>query len=140
MASISYVNLRIIDGMPVPGEALIQVKYTLTASHHDAPCGQAYREVVELVGDDSSLGEDGQSDVIPGGTLFDGTVVFSNFSLAFTQIREKTLPSAILDADPGPIIRTDVIRARVTLTPIPQASPSRESNLVRRGQRVLING
>lgn len=140
MASISNVKLWIFEGTPVPGEALIQVSYNLNATQHDAPHEQAYRELVQLVGDDTGLGEDGQSELIPGGTIWDGTVVFSNSSVGFTQIHEKTLPSAILNEDPGPVIRTDEIRARVTLTPLPQASPSAESNLVRRGQRVASNG
>ena len=134
MASISSVNLQIFERS---GSALIQVGYTITATHHDALHEQAYRELVQLVGDDSGPGEDGRSEVIPGGTVWDGVVVFTTAQVAFTRSHEITLPSGVLDEDPGPVIRADEIRARVTLTPLPLESPSRDSNLVRRGEPVI---
>jgi len=137
MASISNVVLRIFEGVPVAGQALVQVSYTLTATLHDAPHQQAYRELVQLVGDDQGRGEDGQSELIAGGTIFDGNVTFTTSSVAFTQSHERTIPVAILDEDPGPFIRTDEIRARVTLIPLAPANPARDSNLVRRGQPIL---
>jgi hypothetical protein len=137
MASISNVVLRIFEGVPVAGQALVQVSYTLTATLHDAQHQQAYRELVQLVGDDQGRGEDGQSELIAGGTIFDGNVTFTTSSVAFTQSHERTIPVAILDEDPGPFIRTDEIRARVTLVPLAPAIPTRDSNLVRRGQPVL---
>ena len=137
MASISNVVLRIFEGVPAAGQALVQVSYTLTATLHDAPHQQAYRELVQLVGDDQGPGEDGQSDIIPGGTISDGTVVFSTSAQGFTRNHERTIPVSILDEDPGPVIRADEIRARVTLTPLAPASPTRDSNLVRRGEPVL---
>ena len=136
MASISNVLLRIFEGVPVAGQALVQVSYTLNATLHDAPHQQAYRELVQLVGDDQGPGEDGQSELIANGTIFDGTVVFTTSTVAFTQSHERTVPVAILDEDPGPFIRPDEIRARVTLTSLAPASPTRDSNLVRRGQPV----
>ena len=137
MASISNVLLRIFEGVPVAGQALVQVSYTLTATLHDAPHQQAYRELVQLVGDDQGSGEDGQSELIANGTIFDGTVVFTTSTVAFTQTRERTVPIAILDEDPGVFPRPDEIRARVTLTPLAAASPTRDSNLVRRGGPVI---
>jgi len=134
MASISSVDLRIFESS---GSALIQVSYTITATHHDSLHEQAYRELVQLVGDDSGPGEDGHSELIPGGTIWDGVVVFTTSEVSFVQIREIRLPSSILDEDPGPVIREDEIRARVTLIPLPPASPSRNSNLVRRGGPVI---
>jgi hypothetical protein len=134
MASISNVNLQIFERA---GSALIQVGYTLTATQHDAPHEQAYRELVQLVGDDVGPGEDGQSELIPGGTVWDGVVKFTTSQVAFTQSHEITLPSNILDEDPGIFARVDEIRARVTLFPLPIASPSRDSNLVRRGGPVI---
>ena len=134
MASISSVDLRIVESS---GSALIQVSYTITATHHDSLHEQAYRELVQLVGDDSGPGEDGHSELIPGGTIWDGVVVFTTSEVSFVQIHESRLPSSILDEDPGPIIREDEIRARVTLIPLPPASPSRNSNLVRRGGPVI---
>src|SRR5436190_22185376 len=137
MASISNVLLRIFEGVPVAGQALVQVSYTLTATLHDAPHQQAYRELVQLVGDDQGAGEDGHSELIPNGTIFDGTVVFTTSTVAFTQSHERTVPISILDEDPGPFIRPDEIRSRVTLTPLAAASPTRDSNLVRRGDPVI---
>ena len=136
MASISNVLLRIFEGVPAPGQALVQVSYTVTATLHDAPHQQSYRELVQLVGDDEGAGEDGHSELIANGTIFDGTVVFTTSTVAFSQSHERTVPIAILDEDPGPFIRPDEIRARVTLTPLAPASPTRDSNLVRRGQPV----
>ena len=134
MASISRVQLQIVERS---GSALVQVSYTVTATQNDAVNEQAYRELVQLVGDDVGVGEDGSSELIPGGTVWDGVVRFTNSQVAFTQSREITVPSAVLDEDPGPVIREDEIRARVTLTPLPPASPSRDSNLVRRGRPLI---
>jgi hypothetical protein len=59
---------------------------------------------------------------------FDGTVAFTTSTVAFTRSHERTVPIAILDEDPGLFIRPDEIRARVTLTPLAPASPTRDSN------------
>jgi hypothetical protein len=134
MANISPVKLQIIER---GGSALVQVSYTLSATLLDAQQEQAYRELVELVGDDIGPGEDGRGEVIAGATVWDGVVKFTTSQVAFTQIHEKTLPSGLLDEDPGPVIQADELRARVTLTPLPPVSPSRESNLVRRGEAIL---
>jgi hypothetical protein len=115
------------------------ISYTIAATQHDAPHEQAYREVVQLIGDDTPAGpgEDGVDDIVPGGKMWDGTVVFTTSEVAFTQIRELTLPPQALDEDRGPgIPRTDETWARVTLTPLPPTPPGRESNLVRRGEPV----
>jgi hypothetical protein len=98
MASISSVGLQIFENS---GSALIQVSYTITATHHDSLHEQAYRELVQLVGDDSGPGEDGHSELIPGGTIWDGVVVFTTSEVSFVHTREITLPSSILDEDPG---------------------------------------
>ena len=95
---------------------------------------------IQLVGDDAGPGEDGRSELIPGGTVWDGVVTFTTAQVAFTQSHEVTLPSAILDEDPGPFIREDEIRARVSLIPLPPVSPTRQSNLVRRGGLVVDPG
>jgi hypothetical protein len=134
MASISNVRLQIFENA---GVALVQVGYTLSATLHDAPHEQAYRELVQLVGDDVGLGEDGISELIPGGTVWDGVVTFTTSQVAFTQSHEIRLPSSLLNEDTGPIIHFDEIRARVTLIPLPARSPSRDSNLVRRSGLVI---
>jgi hypothetical protein len=134
MASIGPVSLSIHD--QPSGEVLVQVGYTVTQTHHDAVHEQAYREVVQLIGDDTPAGrgEDGVDDVIPDGTIWDGTVVFTTSQVAFTVIREGTLPASALDEDQDQVRALgDEIRARVTLTPLPPVPPSRESNVVRRG-------
>jgi hypothetical protein len=134
MASISNVRLQIFENA---GLALVQVGYTLSATLHDAPHEQAYRELVQLVGDDVGPGEDGVSELILGGTVWDGVVTFSNSQVAFTQSHEITLPSSLLNEDSGSIFRIDEIRARVTMIPLPAVSPSRESNLVKRSGLVI---
>lgn len=134
MASISNVRLQIFENA---GLALVQVGYTLSATLHDAPHQQAYRELVQLVGDDLGRGEDGQSELIPGGTVWDGVVTFTTSQVAFTQIHEIRLPASLLDEDTGLIISFDEIRARVTMIPLPAALQSRDSNLVRRGGPVI---
>ena len=137
MASISNVRLQIFESS---GSALVQVSYTITATHHDSLHEQAYRELVQLVGVDSGPGEDGRSELIPGGTVSDGVVVFTTSQVALVRVRELTLPSSALDEDPGPFIREDEIQARVTLIPLPLGSPSRDSNVVRRGGPVINPG
>lgn len=76
--------------------------------------------------------------------MWDAVVVFTTWSVAFSVTREITLPTQALDEDsgPGPVAfpRTDEIRARVTLTPLPPTTPSRESNLVRRGEPIAGGG
>jgi len=79
----------------------------ITATHHDALHEQAYRELVQLVGDDR--GEGGTAELIPGGTIWDGVVVFTTSQVSFTNTREKMLASSILDEDPGPVIKEDEI-------------------------------
>ncbi len=133
MASISDVRLRIFENS---GSALVRVSYTLSATQHDGEHEQAYRKLVQLVGVDTGPGEDGQSELIPGGTIWDGVVVFTTSQVAFVQSHERTVPSSILDEDPG-IIRPDEIRARVTLIPLPPAPPTRDSNIIRRGELVV---
>ena len=146
MASIGPVALRIFEN--ASGSALVQVSYTITATHHDALHEQAYRELVQLIGVDiigvdtrAGRGEDGTDDIIPGDPVWDGVVTFTNSQGAFDQSHEITLPSSsALDEDPGPIQRTDEIRASVTLTPVPPPVPTRQSNLVRRGAPVIDPG
>ena len=133
MASISDVRLRIFENS---GSALVEVSYTLSATQHDGEHEQAYRELVQLVGVDTGPGEDGQSELIPGGTIWDGVVVFTTSQVAFVQSHERPVPSSILDEDPG-IIRPDEIRARVTLIPLPPTPPTRDSNIVQRGELVV---
>ena len=75
MASIGSVSLAIFEQS---GSAVIQVSYTITATHHDGPHEQGYRELVQLVGVDP-----GRSELIPGGTVFDDIVVFTDNAVSF---------------------------------------------------------
>lgn len=79
---------------------------------HDAPHEQAYRELVQRVGDDIGPGEDDHSELIPWGTAWDGVVTFTTSRVAFTQSHEITLLASLLDEDTGRIIGFDEIRAR----------------------------
>ena len=126
MASIQQVALTIT---PVPNSTNVSVSvgYVVSASNHDLASEQNYREVCQLIGDDTP--GDGTDDILR--TLFDGTTVFSGNSAHFTRALQLFLPRSALDEDnEGPFIQADEIRAKVTLTPIPT---SRESNLVQLG-------
>jgi len=130
MASIGNVRLEIFESQ---GSALVRVSYKLNATLLDTQSEQSYRELVQLIGVDEGPGEDGQSDVIAGGTIWDGPIKFTSGQVSFQQIHEKTLPLSVLDEDPSPFPKRDELRARVTLTPLPPVPPVRDSNLVTRG-------
>jgi hypothetical protein len=126
MASVQPVSLTIT---PIPNSTNVSVGvgYVVSASSHDLATDQHYREVCQLIGDDTP--GDGTDDVLR--TIFEATTVFSGNSAHFTRAIQLFLPRSVLDEDnDGPFIQADEIRAKVTLTPIPT---SRESNLVRLG-------
>jgi hypothetical protein len=126
MASVQPVTLTIT---PIPNSTNVSVGvgYVVSASSHDLATDQHYREVCQLIGDDTP--GDGTDDVLR--TIFEATTVFSGNSAHFTRAIQLFLPRSVLDEDnEGPFIQADEIRAKVTLTPIPT---SRESNLVRLG-------
>lgn len=129
MASIQPVTLTIT---PAPnGNVSVQVGYVVSGNGHDLATEQNYREVCQLIGDDTP--GDGRDDILR--TVFDGTTVFTGNNVAFQRAIQLFMPLSELDEDSGgPIIQEDEIRAKVTLTPIPT---SRESNLVRVGGGVL---
>ena len=129
MASIGPVSLRIID-VPNSSNASIDVGYTVSASSHDLATQQHYREVCELIGDDTP--GDGTDDILR--TLRDEVIDFDNHP-SFTRAIQVFVPVSLLDEDRGVVTQEDdEIRARVTLTPVPT---HRESNLVRRGVPVI---
>jgi len=132
MASIGPVNLRIID-VPNSSNASIDVGYTVSASSHDLATQQHYREICELIGDDTP--GDGTDDVLR--TLRDEVIDFTDHP-SFTRAIQVFVPVSLLDEDRGVVTQEeDEIRARVTLTPVPT---SRESNLIRRGGPVINPG
>lgn len=125
MATIGAITLAITTNI---GNANITVTYQITGSAFDVASGQPYRERVRLIGDDTGLvpAEDNSDNDIVGGQLADTTVVFPN-ATSISRTRTATLLKTSLNEDnPG----TDEIRAVVTLTPIPAATASRESNMV----------
>jgi hypothetical protein len=130
MASIGPVTLRIIN-VPNSANASIDVGYTVSASSHDLATEQNYREVCELIGDDTP--GDGTDDVLQ--KLKEEIIVFSSNAPHLTRAIQTFVPQSLLDEDRGIIVpEEDEIRARVTLTPIPT---SRESNLIKRGGLVI---
>jgi hypothetical protein len=78
MVSVSNVVLEIFEGPPAQpvGSALVRASYTITATHHDAEHEQAYREQVQLVGDDR--GEGGTAELIQNGTVSDGGLKYQD--------------------------------------------------------------
>jgi hypothetical protein len=133
MALIGPVSLRIIN-VPNSSNASIDVGYTVSASSHDLATAQHYREVCELIGDDTP--GDGTDDVLR--KLREEIIVFSGNTQSFTRAIQVFVPVSELDEDRGIIaLEEDEIRARVTLTPV---ATSRESNLIKRGGPVINGG
>lgn len=133
MASIQPITLR-ITRIANSADVNIDVSYVVSASGHDLTTEQNYREVCQLIGDDTP--GDGTDDILR--TLFDSTTVFNGTTPHFQRVIQRRLPASVLDEDSGgPAIEEDEIRARVTMTPIPT---SRESNLVRFGGTVVNPG
>lgn len=133
MASIQPITLR-ITRIPNSANVSIDIGYTVSASSHDLATEQNYREVCQLIGDDTP--GDGTDDIIR--TVRDTTTVFTGNNVHFTRAIQLFLPASALDEDSGrPFLEEDEIRAKVTLTPIPS---SRESNLVRVGGPVINPG
>jgi hypothetical protein len=123
MASIKPITLTITPNTN-NGKFIVYVHYVVSASPNDVATEQNYREVCELIGDDTP--GDGKDDVIK--TLSDGTTVFDGIFSHLTRIFQVELTRSELDEDSGqPFLQEDEIRARVTLTPI---AATRESNVV----------
>ena len=134
MATIGPVTLTIT---PAPNTNLfgINVNYRISGSNHDVSFEMSYREVCQLIGDDTP--GDGTDD--PLHTLRDATITFSGTSVNFDRGFHLTLPANVLDEDRGTFLpQADEIRALVTLTPILQAS--RESNQVTINASVVSPG
>ncbi len=91
MASIQQVALTIT---PVPNSTNVSVSvgYVVSASNHDLASEQHYREVCQLIGDDTP--GDGTDDILR--TLFDGTTVFSGMALTSPGPFNSFCPGASL--------------------------------------------
>lgn len=130
MATISPITLTIGPGNS-PSNASVQVGYTVSASNHDLASAQTYRDICELIGDDTP--GDGTDDILL--KLREEVIVFTSNTAHFTRAIQQFVPLTKLDEDAGTFIpQEDEIRARVTLTPIPTR---RESNQVVRGGPVI---
>ncbi|MGD1056019.1 MAG: hypothetical protein ABR992_01255 [Solirubrobacteraceae bacterium] len=130
MAAIDYVRMEVL--FDSPSELQVNVSYGITATLDDVPAGRAYRELVQLVKVGRMIGEPGVEHLVPEGTVWDGTVLFTGDEVGFEHSRQLTLPSA--DLAQASALAAEEIRARVTLIPFPAPSPSMESNTV------LLNG
>jgi hypothetical protein len=126
MVAISDVSLFIAER---DGKAFAEVSYRVLPTGQDFALKRSFREIVELIGVDEGVGEDGHSEVIRNGRIYDELLAFGTSDSTPGRTRAVNLASADLDEDPGPVPRRDEIRARVTLIPIVTA----ESNVVTRG-------
>ena len=133
MAEIKDVKLTIDENKPVVGRAIIRVVYRVRPTEHDVEHRQMYRELVEVIGDDSGPGEDGVSEKLSVAPLSNSLVSFASQGWA-TRIHTKDVPISVLNEDPHPIFRTDEIQAQVTLTPIPLQTLFGVSNVIKRDE------
>lgn len=132
MASIGDVILK-IRNRPGGKEAVVDVMYDILFDTYDQHSNQAYTEVCRLIGDDSHAGD--PPSAAPDDTLGFLTPLFFRNTRADGQPSlnrhwTRTFRLADLDEDRGQIPNPDEIRALVTLSPIPPAAASRESNVV----------
>jgi hypothetical protein len=133
MASVENVLLSIADRQ---GKAFIEVSYKLVGDQRDLATRQPYRETVSLLGDDEGPGEDGHSELIPGGAqIYNGVVTFTPSQPEFVRTRAKEFTASFLNEDrPGfaNLDDKDEIRALVNLNPVPPKAARGASDLVRR--------
>ena len=135
MATIENVLLTLNE---TGGRARFNVTYALRGSTPDVQHQHRYREVVELIGDDIGLGEDGVNELIVGGSMFSGTTTFSSTN-PVNRSRAMELPSSAIDEDQGlspfpfPFPKRDEIRARVTISQLAGPPIALSSNEVHRG-------
>ncbi len=130
MASIGPVNLEIFKGAQSSDGALVRASYVVSASLDDIPSGRNYHELVQLVRVGHEIGQPGLEHVLPGGTLWDGVLVFTSDVVSIVREPERDIPLSILEQGVISPLEADPIRARVTLTPLPMPTPTRESNTV----------
>jgi hypothetical protein len=126
MALIEYVKLEVLSSSP--GNVLVNVGYKIEAALDDVAAGRTYRELVQLVRVGRKVGVPGVEHLVPGGTIWDGTVLFTGDQVGFTHSRELSVPAAAIAQDSA--LQAEEIRARVTLIPLPPQSPTMESNTV----------
>lgn len=126
MATIGPVNLA-ITRLPNTPFARIVISYRIEGNTRDVATEQSYREVCELIGDDTP--GDGTDDILRN--IRDDTIVFGGTSVVFVRSPSLVVPLSLLDEDSGGVFpQADELRARVTLTPLLPAPSSRESNQI----------
>jgi hypothetical protein len=133
MATIKKLHLEIFEQS---GFAVAKVRYEMRGSPQDILLNRRYREIAQLIGDDSGAGEDGVSKPIPDGIVIDTFTTFRN-ATPIVRSQRIPLPSTFLDEDPsGPIAgipKEDEIVAQVTLSNNSVSRVRALSNVVRRG-------
>ncbi len=123
MALIKPITLR-INRNPNNGKYIVGVNYIVSAGPNDAVGEQHYREVCQLIGDDTP--GDGTDDVLH--TFWDATLVFDGIFSHIQRGFQLEFTRSELDEDGGsPFPQDDEIRARVSLTPV---AAMRESNQI----------
>lgn len=138
MASIGSVDLEIFKGVQSHDGALVRASYVVSATLDDVPSGRSYRELVQLVQVGRQIGQRGIEHVLAGGTLSDGVVVFTGSAVSYVRDWERDIPMSVLEQGIISPLEADPIRARVTLTPLPAAAPTRESNTVNVNQPPVV--
>jgi hypothetical protein len=133
MASIGPVKLNIKKQSDT--EFLVDVKYEILFDSYDVGSNQPYAEVCRLMGDDTGTGD--PPDAGPDDTIGFLTPLFFRSTQADGSEKlerhwTKTFRKADLDEDRGPIPNPDEIKAVVTLTPVPPATVTAESDLVKK--------
>jgi len=129
MAFVTPITLRIFAKPNSTTNLFAEVRYTIHADGKDVPNNQSYREVCELIGDDTP--GDGTDDLLK--VVRDVTSQFGGTAVEIVHDTVYDLPKTLFDEDNnGTFNQADEIRARVTLTPISAnvGSTSRESNQV----------
>ncbi|HZR02947.1 MAG TPA: hypothetical protein VFA81_07240 [Burkholderiales bacterium] len=129
MAFITPITLRIFKKPNSTTNLFAEVRYSINADGKDVPNNQRYREVCELIGDDTP--GDGTDDLLR--VLRDETSQFGGTAVEIVHDTVFDLPKTLFDEDNNGLFnQADEIRARVTLTPISAnlGSTSRESNQV----------
>ena len=129
LAFVTPITLSIFANPNSSTNLFAEIRYTVHADGKDAPNNQSYREVCELIGDDTP--GDGTDDLLR--VLRDVTSQFGTTAVEIVRDTVHDLPKTLFNEDNnGLFSQADEIRARVTLTPISAnvGSTTRESNQV----------
>ena len=133
MPTIDQPQLRIDADVTGPNPtATLTVDYTVHWNDYERTSHQSYSEYWNVIGADSSSGEDGQDDTIMGA----GAAYFHRLASDGSATTDRQLVIELdfeeLDEDPGSNL--DEIKVEVSLTPVPVTQVEELSN------RVLISG